>query len=245
MLWAAIDPASLGDIANIAVGSDVHAIGHPTGEAWTYTRGVVSQIRQDYEWSSRESQKAHRAHVIQTQTPINPGNSGGPLLTNDGKLVGVNSFKAQGEGLNFAIAVDEVKRFIASSGDRLAENATAQGRKDSANDTECKAKVIYEGPSEDDTMEIQGIDLDCDGKADAEFRTPFDIRKPIVIVVDDNKDGKPDTIIFDTNRDGKWDYSLRDTNFDGVWDLECEHEDGGIEPTRCVPYKPRNKTEPR
>lgn len=106
---AGINPISLGDLADIAVGSDVHAIGHPTGEAWTYTRGVVSQIRKNYEWSSRDSQKAHRAHVIQTQTPINPGNSGGPLLTDDGKLVGVNSFKSQGEGLNFAIAVDEVK----------------------------------------------------------------------------------------------------------------------------------------
>jgi S1-C subfamily serine protease len=45
----------------------------------------------------------HRATVIQTQTPINPGNSGGPLLSADGKIVGVNSFKAtEAEGLNFA-----------------------------------------------------------------------------------------------------------------------------------------------
>jgi S1-C subfamily serine protease len=34
------------------VGADVHAIGHPTGEAWTYTTGIVSQIRPDYEWRS-------------------------------------------------------------------------------------------------------------------------------------------------------------------------------------------------
>ena len=33
----------------------------------------------------------HRANVIQTQTPINPGNSGGPLISDEGKVVGINS----------------------------------------------------------------------------------------------------------------------------------------------------------
>ena len=36
---------------NLEVGADVQAIGHPTGEAWTYTTGIISQIRSDYEWS--------------------------------------------------------------------------------------------------------------------------------------------------------------------------------------------------
>lgn len=103
-----VTPIALGQIADVAVGADVHAIGHPTGEAWTYTKGIVSQVRQNYEWTS-ETHKLHKAHVIQTQTPINPGNSGGPLITNDGKLVGVNSFKSKGEGLNFAVAVDDVR----------------------------------------------------------------------------------------------------------------------------------------
>jgi S1-C subfamily serine protease len=41
----------------IEKGADVHAIGHPTGEAWTYTKGIVSQIRRDFDWES-ESVKA-------------------------------------------------------------------------------------------------------------------------------------------------------------------------------------------
>jgi hypothetical protein len=99
------------------------------------------------------------------------------------------------------------------------------------------AKEVYKGTNKEDTMEVTGIDTDCDGEAEIEIRKPYDIRKPIVIVVDENKDGIPDTIIFDVDRDGKWDYSLRDTNFDGKWDLECEHEDGDLEPTRCIPYR--------
>ena len=76
---------------DIEVGADVRAIGHPKGEDWTYTKGIVSSIRPDYEWSGGPGD-SHRATVIQTQTPINPGNSGGPLLSDDGKIVGVNTF---------------------------------------------------------------------------------------------------------------------------------------------------------
>jgi S1-C subfamily serine protease len=90
-----VQPIPLGDLATVAVGADVHAIGHPTGEAWTYTMGVVSQVRRDYQWTDT-TRTAHRATVIQTQTPINPGNSGGPLLNDAGRLIGVNSFKAEG-----------------------------------------------------------------------------------------------------------------------------------------------------
>ena len=62
----------LGDSSQIAVGMDVHAIGHPTGEAWTYTTGVISQYRQGYEWQAAGDPINHRADIIQTQTPINP-----------------------------------------------------------------------------------------------------------------------------------------------------------------------------
>jgi V8-like Glu-specific endopeptidase len=231
-----IAPIVLGQIADVAVGADVHAIGHPTGEAWTYTKGIVSQVRQNYEWTS-ETHKLHKAHVIQTQTPINPGNSGGPLITNDGKLVGVNSFKSKGEGLNFAVAVDDVRRFLfTQGGDRIAQEAPAPNRKAASGG--CEPKELYRGTNADDTMEVAGIDLDCDGKADAETRVPYDVRKPMQLVVDANKDGYPDKIIFSKDRKKRWDYSLVDTDFDKKWDLVCEHETGELEPTRCEPYKP-------
>jgi S1-C subfamily serine protease len=42
----------LADAKDIAVGADVHAIGHPTGEAWSYTEGIISQIRNGYTWET-------------------------------------------------------------------------------------------------------------------------------------------------------------------------------------------------
>ena len=111
----------LGDASDIGVGVDVHAIGHPTGEAWTYTTGVISQYRMGYEWTTDKVK--HKADIIQTQTPINPGNSGGPLISDAGTLIGINSFKIQGEALNFAISVDDVKKFLARQGNRLAQGS--------------------------------------------------------------------------------------------------------------------------
>jgi S1-C subfamily serine protease len=230
-----IVPVPLGSIADVVVGADVHAIGHPTGEAWTYTKGVVSQIRQAYNWKTTDSAVEHKANVIQTQTPINPGNSGGPLISDTGRLVGINSFMVGGQGLNFAVSVDELKRFLSSSGNRYASASGVQQK--NAASRECKVREIYNHPNKDDTVEIRGYDTDCDGKAELEVHKPYDVRKPISIVIDENKDGHPDQVIIDSDRDGKWDFSLHDTNFDGKWDLIGYHPDGAIKPSRYEPYR--------
>ena len=117
----------LGDPSAISVGHDVHAIGHPDGEAWTYTKGIISQIRDNYEWSAGDG-RTYRAKVIQTQTPINPGNSGGPLLDDSGRLIGINSFfSPQAQGLSFAVAVDTIKEFLQRPGSRVSSPSEPPG----------------------------------------------------------------------------------------------------------------------
>ncbi len=69
------NPIRLGDSGDLAIGTDVHAIGHPRKLTWTYTTGIISQYRLGYEWTIEDIK--HKADVIQTQTPISPGNSGG------------------------------------------------------------------------------------------------------------------------------------------------------------------------
>ena len=110
---------ALGNPTVLSVGQDVSAIGHPGGEVWTFTKGVISAIREKYEW--RIDSINHTANIIQTQTPINPGNSGGPLLDASGKIVGINTFVAsQFQGLNYAIAADTVGDFLKMENSRAA-----------------------------------------------------------------------------------------------------------------------------
>ena len=114
-----LHPLQIVDTSKLEVGEDVHAIGHPDGEVWTYTTGTINQIRPQYEW--KEGDKIHRATVIQTQTAINPGNSGGPLLNNQAQLIGINSFQMEGKGLSYAIAGDTVKQFLKGADSQLVE----------------------------------------------------------------------------------------------------------------------------
>ncbi|MBN1436241.1 MAG: trypsin-like peptidase domain-containing protein [Sedimentisphaerales bacterium] len=92
-----------GDMDAVEVGNEVFAIGNPLGLTRTVSQGIVSSRNRNFEGRL----------YIQTTTDINPGNSGGPLFDNRGQVIGVTSmgYIFLG-GLNFAIPVDVVKRFI-------------------------------------------------------------------------------------------------------------------------------------
>jgi S1-C subfamily serine protease len=104
-------PIKIGNNKNIEIGDKVYAIGHPGGYPWTFSEGIINQIRKNFNWSYSENDN-HQATLIQVQTPINPGNSGGPLFSEGGNLIGVNTLKASGENLNFAVAVDHAINFL-------------------------------------------------------------------------------------------------------------------------------------
>ncbi len=224
-------PIKLGDLSDIGVGLDVHAIGHPSGEAWTYTKGIVSQYRNDYQWTAGPLK--HKASVIQTQTPINPGNSGGPLLTDNGVLVGVNSFvDRSAQGINFAVSIEDVKQFLSRSGNRLAEK-TQQPQASK----KCEMKEVFKGKLEDGSGEVTLWDSKCTGKADLNIVIPYDKSKPIYSEMDRNQDGNVDVKIFSQNRDYKWDFSFWDENFDGKWDLFGFHRNGEVKPYKYEDFE--------
>ena len=105
------EPVSFHSGNNIDIGSTTFAIGHPSGLQFSVTRGIVSAIRAHKNINFSGGKKVF---FIQTDTPINKGNSGGPLFL-DGAVVGVNDWglsKQISEGLNFAIHVKEVLRFL-------------------------------------------------------------------------------------------------------------------------------------
>jgi S1-C subfamily serine protease len=101
---------SLEDPLRVEVGQDVFAIGHPNQLFWSYTEGVISQIRPRYKWNADAD--TFQATIVQTQTAIDHGSSGGPLINKEGKLVGLVSSMSAQAGFNFAIAVHELERLL-------------------------------------------------------------------------------------------------------------------------------------
>lgn len=226
-------PVKLGEAKDAAIGLDVFAIGHPSGIDWTYTKGIISQMRQGYEWVYEDRTK-HKADVVQTQTPINPGNSGGPLLGENGVVVGVNSFGSEGEGLNFAVAVSEIKAFLARKEDRKTTEDMSMARNRPA---DCEPKLVDDEYDKERKTRYESVDMTCDGVVDAVTATPDDKNDPITLMVDNNGDEKPDTWLMDYGHDGKWDVSFWQTKFDGKVDMVGIHSDGSTKPTSYVSYE--------
>ncbi len=79
----------------ILQGMGVYAIGSPLGLGDSVCSGIISGYDQDY---------------IRTDAKIYPGNSGGPLITADGRVIGINTLKLithKFEGMGFAIRVQK------------------------------------------------------------------------------------------------------------------------------------------
>ena len=102
---------SIGSISSVQVAEDIHVIGHPEGNLWSYSSGVVSQVRDHYDWTYSDGSK-HEAKVLQLQTAINPGNSGGPVVNDQGQLLGLVAMGEEGQNLDYAIAADVIQRFL-------------------------------------------------------------------------------------------------------------------------------------
>ncbi len=105
-------PLPLGSTDDVRVGAPVAAIGSPFGEEQSLSVGVVSAT--DRAIDSLTGFQTLGA--VQTDAAINQGNSGGPLLNAQGEVIGINAqIRTQsggGEGVGYAIPVDQVKRSI-------------------------------------------------------------------------------------------------------------------------------------
>lgn len=95
--------AELGNSDSVKVGEFSMAIGNPLGMESTVTAGIISAVNRTITSDNRNYT------VIQTDAAINSGNSGGALVNSKGQVIGINTLKLSGtgiEGIGFAIPIN-------------------------------------------------------------------------------------------------------------------------------------------
>ena len=116
-------PAQPGDSSLIQVGELAVAIGNPLGQefAGTVTQGIISAVNRIITVQDRVF------NLIQTDAAINSGNSGGALVNQFGQVIGINTIKIEGsgvEGMGFAIPISAAMPII----EDLIEYGYVRGR---------------------------------------------------------------------------------------------------------------------
>lgn len=96
--------AEFADSDSIKVGEFAMAVGNPLGMQSSIACGVVSAVNREV-----TDTDGKKFTLIQTDAAINSGNSGGALVNGEGKVIGINTLKLSGtgiEGMGFAIPIN-------------------------------------------------------------------------------------------------------------------------------------------
>ena len=102
-----LTPAVLADSDSVQVGEFAMAAGNPLGMQNSITCGVVSAVEREVTDNDGKTYV-----LIQTDAAINSGNSGGALVNSNGEVIGINTLKLSGtgvEGMGFAIPINDTK----------------------------------------------------------------------------------------------------------------------------------------
>lgn len=97
--------AELGNSDSVKIGEFAMAIGNPLGMQSSVTSGIISAVNRKV-----TSEDGTTYNLIQTDAAINSGNSGGALINSEGKVIGINTLKLSGsgiEGMGFAIPIND------------------------------------------------------------------------------------------------------------------------------------------
>lgn len=96
--------AEFADSDDVKVGEFAMAVGNPINMTSTVTTGIISAVNRKITDSDGKTYTC-----IQTDAAINSGNSGGALVNSEGKVIGINTLKLSGtgiEGIGFAIPIN-------------------------------------------------------------------------------------------------------------------------------------------
>lgn len=111
--------ARLGDSDSLKLCMPVIAIGNALGYGQSVTGGYISALNREV-----VMEDGTKGTFIQTDAAINSGNSGGALLTVTGEVIGINSSKIKGsgvEGMGYAIPISSASPIIADLMERRTD----------------------------------------------------------------------------------------------------------------------------
>ncbi len=98
------------DESRVRVGETVFALGNPFGVGLSVSRGVLSARER------RGVVPGNTALLLQTDAAVNPGSSGGPLVTLDGRVIGlitaILTRTGGHQGVAFAVPASEIMRSL-------------------------------------------------------------------------------------------------------------------------------------
>lgn len=94
-----ITPLPLGDSTSVQRGDRVYAVGAPLGMSFTMSQGIVGHA----------TRRSVGLSYIQIDLSITRGNSGGPLLDDEGRVIGLITYKVGSDAtIGLALAIDHL-----------------------------------------------------------------------------------------------------------------------------------------
>lgn len=169
-----LTPIEFGDSDAVQVGEFAMAVGSPLDMRDTVTVGIISGTDREIE----DENSGTIYTLLQTDAAINSGNSGGALVNAEGKLIGINTLKLYGtgiEGMGFAIPVNstfdiseqliktgKVKRpYIGISGEDITDIYSAYYRLPVG---VYVRKIQNDGPAKDSDLKVGDIIVKFNGE---------------------------------------------------------------------------------
>ena len=99
--------------SNPKINSSVFAVGNAQGEGIVMRNGLLT--------STTPENRNGAWQWLRFSAAASPGNSGGPLVTPQGKVIGIVAMKNSSENLNYALPITEVKNVAENKGELHAE----------------------------------------------------------------------------------------------------------------------------
>ena len=121
--------AALGSSDDLAIGEQVVAIGNALGYGQSVTTGIVSALNREIAADDMTSNT-----YVQTDAAINAGNSGGALVNMKGEVIGINTAKIAGdgvEGMGFAIPMSSAESIISGLMEQTTKEKVSEENKGS------------------------------------------------------------------------------------------------------------------